>query len=143
MITALLFSAALSTTQVYWAEEAFKVGNPYGLGLTLSAIIGQESSYCQNKINGWSRGCSQIKRATARIFDPGVTREELTRDNQRNIKDGLAFLLYCRTNTTSWRRSVACFHWGLPHESQMSDTEINSDAYVSAVIARLPKESHD
>lgn len=127
----------LSAQQLYWANEAYKAGAPYGLSNTLVALEGQESSYCRFKVNHWSRGCLGIKRSTARLFDPLVSRSELTTDNARNIMDGLAFLLYCRSETTSWRRMVAAYHYGIPAESKMSDSQIDSDAYVLAIVRRL------
>lgn len=128
----------LTASQLHWATVAYQLGEPYGESLTLSAIIGQESSYCQFKRNGWSFGCAGTKRATVRfIFDGHATRARLESDNLYSIKAGLSVLLYCRDHTNSWRRMVACFHWGLPYESKMSDAQIDSDAYVLAIVRRL------
>ena len=127
----------LSAAQKYWAVRAYQVGEQQNVGYTLSAISYQESSFCKFKINRWSRGCTGIKRSTARLFDPSVTRLQLTEDNERNIRDGLAFLLYCKARTNSWKRMVAAFHYGVPAESKMSDAQIVSDGYVKAISAKL------
>lgn len=137
MIAGAALALVLTASQLYWANEAYKVGAPYGLGYTLVGLEGQESSYCRFKVNHWSRGCLGIKRSTARLFDPLVSRSELTTDNARNIRDGLAFLLYCRSETTSMRRMVAAYHYGVPTESKMSDAQIDSDPYVLAIVRRL------
>jgi len=135
----------LSASQVYWAQQAFLIGEPHNVGHTLVALEGQESSYCRFKGTSWSRGCLGIKRSTARLFDPDVTRDALTNDNYRNLHDGLMYLLYCKAHTKNWSHMVACYHWGLPHESKMSDTEIEADVYVNAIRKRMQevKVSHD
>jgi len=128
----------LTAAQATAVSQAFNLGAPYGQGLTLSAVIGQESSYCKFKRNGWSFGCAGTKRATVRkLFDGSASRARLESDNLYSIRAGLAILLYCKDHTNSWRRELACYHWGLPHESQMSDAEIDSDSYVKAVSERV------
>lgn len=128
----------LSAQQLHWATVAYQLGEPYGLASTVSAITGQESSYCKFKRNRWSVGCMGTKRATVRgIFDSAATRERLESDNDYSIKAGIAVLLYCRGNVRTWRRMVACYHWGLPHESTMADAEIDKDVYTLAIVRRL------
>jgi hypothetical protein len=128
----------LTAAQAHWVAVAFNEGNKYGLGYTVAAISGQESSYCQFKRLRYSVGCMGTKRATVRsLYDPAATRERLERDNDYSLKAGTAILLYCRANVRTWRRMVACYHWGLPHESTMADAEIVSDIYVSAVAERV------
>jgi hypothetical protein len=128
----------LTASQIQWVNVAIRLGEPYGLGYTLAALEGQESSYCKFKRNDWSVGCLGTKRATVRsIFDPAATRARLESDNDYSLRAGLTILLYCRAATNSWRREIACYHWGEPHESKMSDAEIDSDGYVKAVSERV------
>jgi len=127
----------LSAAQKYWAVRAYQVGETNGLGLTLSAVVYQESSYCQNKVNGWSRGCGGLKRSTARLYDPEVTRAELTEDNSRNLRDSLLYLLDCRKQTDTWRRMVYAYHYGIPAARLASVVEINSDGYVKAIERKV------
>ena len=137
MILGAALGVILSASQLHWAQEAYNIGAPYDLGYTLVALEGQESSYCEFKVNGWSRGCLGVKRSTARLFDARVTRLALETDNYRNLLVGLAYLLYCRKHTTDWRRMVAAYHYGVPVESQMSDAQIDADGYVKAIQRRL------
>src|SRR5690242_14730814 len=111
---------------MHWAVVSFNLGAQYDEGYTLSAIVYQESSYCQNKINRWSRGCGGIKRSTARLFDPQVTRQQLTDDNERNLHDSLSYLLECKRRTDTWRRMVFAYHWGIPLARVASVVEIDS-----------------
>lgn len=127
----------LSAAQKYWAVRSYQVGEPSGNGYTLSAISWQESSFCRYKVNSWSRGCTGLKRSTARIFDPTVTRAELEADNDRNIRDGLAYLLYCHSHTRDWKQMVYAYHWGLPKALTASRAEIVSDGYVKAISAKV------
>lgn len=127
----------LTVAQKYWAVRSFQIGEQQNVGYTLSAISYQESSFCKFKVNHYSRGCTGLKRSTARLFDPSVTRLQLTNDNERNIRDGLAFLLYCKARTNSWKRMVAAFHYGVPAESKMSDAQIVSDGYVKAIEEKV------
>lgn len=137
MIAGAALAIVLSASQLHWATVAYQLGEPYGLGSTLVALEGQESSYCRFKGTSWSRGCLGFKRATARIFDIGVSRKQLTDDDNRNLRDGLAYLLYCRERTKDWQHMVAAFHYGVPAESKMSDAQIATDGYVLAIVRRL------
>lgn len=137
MILGAALGVILSASQLHWVIAAYQIGEPYGLGLTLSSIEGQESSYCRFRVNSWSRGCLGLKRSTARLFDPGVTRAELETDNPRNIRDGLAFLLYCQHHTRDWRQMVYAYHWGLPKALKASRVEIDADGYVKAIQRRM------
>lgn len=136
----------LTASQLHWATIAYQLGEPHGLGYALVALEGQESSYCKFKVNKWSRGCLGIKRSTARLFDSQVTRRQLTDDNARNIRDGLAYLLYCRANTAGWSEMVYCYHYGLPGEIAVkTEWQIVNDGYVKAVKRRMHeiKVTHD
>lgn len=134
----MIFGAlVLTALQLHWVTVAYQIGAPYDLGSTLVGISGQESSYCRFKVNRWSRGCTGIKRSTARLFDPSVTRLQLTQDNARNLRDGMAYLLYCRHRTKDWQHMVAAYHYGVPVESQMSDSQIDADGYVKAIQRRM------
>ncbi len=132
-----LGALVLTALQLHWATVAYQIGVPYGEGRTLAALEGQESSYCEFKVNGWSRGCLGVKRSTARLFDARVTRLALETDNYRNLLVGLAYLLYCRKHTKDWRHMVAAYHYGVPVESQMSDAQIDADGYVKAIQRRM------
>lgn len=118
------------------------MGAKYDEGYTFSAIIYQESSYCQNKVNGWSRGCGGLKRSTARLYDPHVTRAELTSDNQRNLRDSLLYLLDCKRQTDTWKRMVYAYHYGIPAARLASVVTINADGYVRAIEAKVKELSH-
>lgn len=132
-----LLALILTQAQANWAATSYNLGAQYDEGYTFSAIIYQESSYCQNKVNGWSRGCGGIKRATARLYDPQVTRKQLTEDNLRNLHDSLLYLLDCRKQTDSWRRMVYAYHYGIPAARLASVVTINSDGYVKAISAKV------
>lgn len=128
----------LSQAQVVAANQAFTIGEPYGLGHTLQAIIWQESSFCQQKRNGWSVGCAGTKRRTVRfIFDPAATRARLESDDEYSIKAGLSILLYCKTHTDNWSEMVYCYAYGLPQEEKATEDEILSDTYVKSVAAKV------
>ena len=126
----------LSAAQMHFAILSYTYGAQYDEGFTFSAIIYQESSYCQNKINGWSRGCGGLKRKTARLFDPDVTRQQLTDDDERNLHDSLLYLLECKRRTDTWRRMVFAYHWGIPVARMASVVTIDSDPYVNAIAAK-------
>src|SRR5690348_12382738 len=162
MITALTLSAVLTVAQVSAINKALRIGEPYGLSYTVAAVEGQESSYCKFKRNRWSVGCMGTKRSTVRLlFDPRATRERLEKDEEYSISAGAAILDYCKRRTPNWRRMVACFHYGLPVESSLTDADIAADAvgkpcpdydkcdgYIFAIIKRYRflesiKVSHD
>lgn len=131
----------LTASQLHWAGEAYKAGAPYGLGYTLVALEGQESSYCRFKVNGWSRGCLGIKRSTARSLggDSTITRQKLTEDNHRNILVGLTIFRYCAAHTKSWRQALLCYHYGEPAEKLMvaGKAPYDPDGYILAIVRRL------
>lgn len=127
----------LSAAQMHFAILSYTYGAQYDEGFTFSAIIYQESSYCQNKVNGWSRGCGGLKRKTARLFDPEVTRQQLTDDNARNLHDSLLYLLECKRRTDSWRRMVFAYHMGIPMALKASKAQIDSNQYVLAIIYKI------
>lgn len=136
----------LSSEQVYWANYAFQLGDKYGLGSTLAAMEGQESSYCKFKRLRWSVGCLGTKRATVRaIFDPAATRERLESDNEYSINAGLSILLYCRQRTKNWRESLLCFHYGEFVEQDMVSHKIpyDPDNYIGAIIKRMDEIKED
>lgn len=148
MILGAALGLILTASQMKWAIAAYQVGEPYGLGLTVSALAWQESSFCRYKINSWSRGCLGLKRRTARLFDSTVTRKQLTDDNERNLRDGLSYLEYCKENTAGWSEMVYCYHYGLPAElAVQTEYEIVSDGYVKAIafkvtaLQNLPEDS--
>ncbi len=132
-----LLALILTQAQANWAATSYNLGAQYDEGYTFSAIIYQESSYCQNKVNGWSRGCGGIKRATARLYDPQVTRKQLTEDNLRNLHDSLLYLLDCKRQTDTWRRMVYAYHYGIPAARLASVVTINADGYVRAIEAKV------
>ena len=148
----LIFSQAhadgLSKEQVKWANYAFQIGDKYGLGSTLAAMEGQESSYCKFKRLRWSVGCLGTKRATVRaIYDATATRVRLESENDYSIRAGLAILLYCRQRTSTWRESLLCFHYGEFVEQDMVKGKIpyDPDGYINSIIKRMKevKESND
>jgi hypothetical protein len=119
---------------------ACHMATPANLCQTADAVELQESSACVqrvSKIDHASAGCMGLHLETARMFDPGVTRYQLIHDNRRNIRDGVAFLVYCKAKTDSWRRMVACYHYGHPAERKMTDEQINQDQYVQNIIWRM------
>jgi hypothetical protein len=115
-------------------------GGPVNLCQTAQAIALQESSACVqrvSKIDHASAGCMGLHLGTARMFDPHVTRYQLIHDNRRNIRDGVAFLVYCKAKTDSWRRMLVCYHRGEFAEAKMTDEQINQDQYVQTIIWRM------
>lgn len=138
MIPAAVLALTLTASQAHWLQVSYNIGNEQNDGYTLAVLVWQESSFCEWKRNNWSVGCAGTKRSTVRaIFDPAATRLRLESDNDYSIRAGLSILLYCQQNTTTWRRAVSCYHYGLPHESQMSNAQIDSDPYVLAIIAKV------
>lgn len=138
----------LTQAQVNAYNMSYTIGSGANEGYTLSAIVWQESSFCQHKVNLWSRGCGGLKRSTARLFDPGVTRKQLTDDNDRNLHDSLAYLLECKRRTDTWRRMVYAYHYGLPLARVAKVVDIDSDGYVQAISAKVRalegvKQNHD
>ena len=139
-MTCTLAALCLTAAQMHWAIISYRIGEPYGEGLTVSALVWQESSFCEFKRLRWSVGCLGTKRATVRkLFDPAATRARLESDNGYSIQAGTAILLYCRENVRTWRRMVACYHWGLPHESTMADADIDKDPYTLAIAEKVKK----
>lgn len=128
----------LSAAQAHWASVAFNLGESHnGNGYLFAAIVYQESSFCKYSGTSWSRGCTGIKRGTARIFDKGVTRKQLTEDKNRNLLDGLSFLLYCREKTESIDAAAYCYHYGLPQTRKATKAEIERDGYVRAINDKI------
>jgi hypothetical protein len=132
---------------------ACHTGAPANLCQTAQAIVLQESSACVqlvSKIDHASAGCMGLHLGTARMFDPGVTRYELIHDNRRNIRDGVAYLEYCKQHTRMWAEAVRCFHIGLPQQRRIEACFVSlklarSDAefspYVRAIKARMKRHS--
>lgn len=128
---------------------ACRYGGPVNLCQTAQAVELQESSACVqlvSKIDHASAGCMGLHLGTARKFDPHVTRYQLIHDNRRNIRDGVAFLVYCKRHTRTWAMGVRCFHVGEPQERRIeacfvSLKLVRSDAefspYVRAIKSRM------
>ena len=132
-----LLALILTQAQANWLSISYNIGSEQNEGYTLSAIVWQESSFCQRKINLWSRGCGGLKRSTARLFDPGVTRKQLTDDNERNLHDSLLYLLECKRRTDTWRRMVFAYHWGIPASLSATERDVDGDKYVLAISAKV------
>jgi hypothetical protein len=81
---------------------------------------------------------------TARMFDPHVTRSELIHDNARNIRDGVAYLEYCKRHTRSWAFMVRCYHVGKPKERMiehcfLSDKLARSDVEIAPYVLAIKR----
>lgn len=128
----------LSAAQMKWAILSYQIGEVNGQGFTVAALSWQESSFCDRMRNNYSVGCMGTKRRTVRkLFDAAATRLRLATDEDYSIRAGAAILDYCRIHTKNWRREIACYHFGEPTESQMSDAQIDSDPYVLSVAAKV------
>lgn len=124
---------------------ACRYGAPVNLCQTAQAIELQESSACVqrvSKIDHASAGCMGLHLGTAQKFDPTVTRYQLIHDNRRNIRDGVAFLVYCKRHTRTWAMGVRCFHVGMPQERRIEACFVNlklasSDAEFSQYVLKI------
>lgn len=142
-------ASGLHSFQRQELQQACRVAQKYDLCRTAQAIVLQESSACVqlvSKIDHASAGCMGLHLGTARKFDPGVTRYQLIHDNRRNIRDGVAFLAYCKRHTRSWAFMVRCYNRGMPQERRIEACFVSlkparSDAefspYVRAIKARM------
>lgn len=117
----------LAPHQVWALNEAAKAGSyhddgrvmEFQFGPTLQAIIGQESSWCEDKhhLDPLSWGCGQLTVRTARLFDAGATTHKLMHDDRYNIWLAATYLAYCRDKTPTWSEMVRCYkgrdtkHW--------------------------------
>jgi hypothetical protein len=138
-------ASGLHSFQRHELQQACRVAQKYDLCRTTQAIVLQESSACVqrvSKIDHASAGCMGLHLSTARMFDPHVTRYELIHDNRRNIRDGVAFLVYCKRHTRTWAMGVRCFHVGLPQERRIEACFVSlklarSDAEFSPYVVKI------
>jgi hypothetical protein len=117
----------LTPHQVWALNEVAKAGSyhddsrvmEFGFTPTLQAIVGQESSWCQDKHrrDPMSWGCGQLTVKTARLFDAGASTHKLMHDDRYNIWLAATYLAYCRDKTPTWSEMVRCYkgrdtkHW--------------------------------
>lgn len=118
---------AFSPFQLKKAQEAYNLAAPYGLGLTFTALVYKESSFCKHKIgiDPYGNGCTQIHRSTAqKYFSFYITRKRLHDDDAFNMEAGLDELRNCQDLFKDFASSLICYKSGpgavedIPFESR-------------------------
>lgn len=138
------FEPPVSHRQQEAIRYAALYGSTFDLALTEQALIGNESSYCENSVaydavspDGVSEGCGMLQPTTA-AFMAGhpVADEDLVNDDALNIylaREG------------SWARGLVCYNRGPAIADTWTEARAGRDRYVRDIrawiahIRALPK----
>lgn len=133
-----------SPAQMKAAQEAYHLAEPYGLGLTFTALVYQESSLCANKIgiDPYGNGCTQIHRSTAQKYsNVYLHRQFLRDDNLSNMRYGLEELTYCRGLYGDWASMLVCYKYGPGSVDRYSIEDRQNNEYVIKIRAKVKELS--
>lgn len=129
---------AMTPHQRWALNYALKAGSPFGI--TLAAIVWQESSLCAHKrgLDRHSYGCGQIRASTARdALHVKVSIKTLKTNDRLNIQLSSDYLMFCINATGDWSRAVYCYNHGPSAAQNAKKHAILRDKYVRHIQARM------
>lgn len=129
------FSAAQSRALV----NAYRVGQRYGLGIVLAAIVWQESSACERLIgdDGAGLGCAQMHLSAARhVTGTKVSAWALIHDRRLALRLAARFLQEC-VSRYGLEGGIGCYHLGLARARALPRPALAQSPYVLQVLAKV------